>query len=320
MKSSPNASPVCIEPIPPVRYVRRAIGRLPLGDKRFDQFVVAGLHGDVDGPRGEVHRPHGMAAEHGGVADRDVVLEVRLPERDLAERPGAAPPDERRRLIEIALLSGLAGQLDEPELDLRMPANALDPTIGERVAHVVGDPPGDGDELVGSHRPGPRHRRLKQVSVVVQLVAPLQIAVALRLAGAPEHGVEVAVGLLRRGDHRRQLAEAALGIRRPAAADLPGHRLHQLVHVRVGEHHPLVIADDRAGGGMREVGRPAEPLHPAVAVRQRGLAVDLLAQRPFATGDLDLAKAERPQRATTRLDRKCRRRHFTAPVSSPDTK
>ena len=24
MKSSPNASPVCIEPIPPVRYVRRA--------------------------------------------------------------------------------------------------------------------------------------------------------------------------------------------------------------------------------------------------------------------------------------------------------
>ena len=155
MKSSPNASPVCIEPIPPVRYVRRATVASHWAIKRVEQLVVAGLDGDVDGPGGEVHRPHGMAAEHGGVADRDVVLEVRLPERDLAERPGAAPPDERRRLVEVALLSGLAGELDEPELDLRMPADPLDPAIGERVAHVVGDPPGDVDELVGSRRPWP---------------------------------------------------------------------------------------------------------------------------------------------------------------------
>ena len=71
------------------------------------------------------------------------------------------------------------------------------------------------DELVGPGRPRPGHRRLQQVAVVVQLVAPLQIAVPRALAGAPEHGVEVAVGLLRRGDHRRQ----ARGTARSASAD-----------------------------------------------------------------------------------------------------
>ena len=89
MKSSPNASPVCVDPIPPVRYVRRASVVSHWAIERVEQLVVAGLHGDVDGAGGEVHRPHGVTAEHRGVADRDVVLEVRLTERDLAERPRA---------------------------------------------------------------------------------------------------------------------------------------------------------------------------------------------------------------------------------------
>ena len=304
MKSSPNASPVCIDPIPPVRYVRRAIVASHWATSAVEQLVVAGLDGDVDGPGGEVHRPHGMAAEHGGVADRDVVLEVRLPERDLAERPRAAPLDEQRRLIEVALLSGRGGRARRARArprDARQPARSHH----RRTCRTRGRRPAGRCRRTSSDPAvlRPRHRRLEQVAVVVQLVAPLEVAVARRLAGAPEHGVEVAVGLLRRGDHRRQLAEAALGVGRPGAADLPGHRLHQLVDVGVGEHHPLVVAGDRAVGCVREVGRPAEPLHPALAVRQRGLAVDLLAPRPLATGDLDLAEAERPQRATTRLDR-----------------
>ena len=96
--------------------------RLPLLDHAGEQLVVAGLDGDVDGRRGEVHRPDGVAAEHGGVADRDVVLEVRLPEPDLAERAPPATLDEQRRLVEVALLPRRAGELDEAELDLRVAA------------------------------------------------------------------------------------------------------------------------------------------------------------------------------------------------------
>ena len=215
---------------------------LPLGDERVEEFVVAGLHGNVDGSGGEVHRPHRMASEHRRITDRDIVLEVRLAERDLAERPRAPSSHERRRLIEVALFAGVAGQFGESELDLRMPANPLDPAIGERVAHMVGDPRGDGDKLVAPRRAPSRHRRLEEVAVVVQLVAPLQVAVARPLAGTAEHRVEIAVRLLSRCDDLGQRPKPLVGIGRPTPTDLPGHRLHQLVEVRVGEHHPLVLA------------------------------------------------------------------------------
>ena len=87
----------------------------------------------------------------------------------------------------------------------------------------------------------PGHGRLQQVAVVVQLVAPLQVAVARPLAGTTEHRVEVAVGLLGRGDVR-SVSENRSSASADPAADLPGHRLHQLVDVGVGEHHPLVVA------------------------------------------------------------------------------
>ena len=194
--------------------------RLPLPDHGAEQLVVAGLDGDVDGAGREVHRPHGVAAEHGCLADRHVVLKVRLPELDLAERAAAPALDEPRRLVEVALVAGFAGQLDEPELDLRMAADPLDAAVGERLAHVVGDARRDGDELVVTRCAPPGHRRLQQMAVVVQLVAPLEVAVARRLAGPPEHRVEVAVRFLGRGDHRRQLAEA-LRRRRPSRSARP---------------------------------------------------------------------------------------------------
>ena len=128
----------------------------------------------------------------------------------------------------------------------------------------------DGDELVVARRAQPGDGRLHQMSVVVQLVSPFEVAVARPLAGPTEHGVEVAVGLLGRGDHRRQLAEALVGVGRAGAPDLPRHRLHQLVDVGVGEHHAFVVPGDRALGGAAEIVDPPEPLHPAVAVGERG--------------------------------------------------
>ena len=188
--------------------------------------------------------------------------------------------------------------------------------VAERVTHVVGDPPGDVDELVGPVvRPG--HRRLQQVAVVVQLVAPLQVAVAGRLAGAPEHRVEVAVGLLGRGDRRRQAAEPLVGVGGPATTDLPRHRLHQLVDIGVGEHHPLVVAAMVPAAMRGEVGDPAESLHPPLAMGERRVGVDLLAGRPLPAGDLDLVEAERTQPARA-LGATA---SFISPLrESPDTK
>ena len=171
---------------------------LPLRDDRREQLVVAGLDRDVDGTGGEVQRPHGVTAEHGRLADRHVVLEVRLAEADLAERAPAAPVDEQRGLVEVALLTRHAGQLDQAQLDLGVTADALDPAGTERRAHVVGGAARDLDERVVARRPRSRDAGLEQVAEVVQLVAPLEVAVARLLARSPEHRVEVAVGLLRR--------------------------------------------------------------------------------------------------------------------------
>ena len=128
-------------------------GRLPLRDDRREELVVAGLDGDVDGTRGQVQGAHGVTAEHRRLAHRHVVLEVRLTEADLAERAPAAPLDEQRGLVEVSLLARDAGHLHQAQLDLRVTADALDPTGTERRADVVGGAPRDLHEPVVTRRP-----------------------------------------------------------------------------------------------------------------------------------------------------------------------
>ena len=89
-----------------------------------------------------------------------------------------------------------------------------------------------------------------------------------------------------------QSAEPPICVLRPGTTDLPGHRLHQLVDVGVGEHHSLVIARV-ARGGAREVVDPAETLHPLLTVGERRLGVHRLPGRPLSPGDLDLTELER---------------------------
>ena len=68
-------------------------------------------------------------------------------------------------------------QLDQRRLDLRVPADArrLGPNV---VADVVGRAAGDRDQLVVAVRARAGDRGLDQVAVGVQLVAPLEVAVA----------------------------------------------------------------------------------------------------------------------------------------------
>ena len=79
-------------------------GVLPLPADGLEQLVVTALDRDIDRSRSEVQRPYGVPAQAVGVADRDVVLEVRRAELDLAERAVAASLDEA--LGELEQLAG----------------------------------------------------------------------------------------------------------------------------------------------------------------------------------------------------------------------
>jgi hypothetical protein len=228
-------------------------------------------------------------------ADRLVVLEVLPAEVRFRQCAVATPVDEQDGLVEVALLAGGPGQLDERHLDLRVPADAGPSGRAERVADVVGGAAGDGEQVAVGAGPGVRDRGLQQVAGAVELVAVGEVAVARLLAGAAERGVEVAVGCLGRRDEVDQLDQVGVAVLVAGAARVPGHGLHELVDLGVGE---LPAAPDpHATGGLREVAGPAELVHPRAAVVDRRVAVDLLARAPEAADQVDLAETEGTQRA-----------------------
>src|ERR1700722_4495311 len=114
-------------------------------------------------------------AQHGRrLADRDVVLEVLLAERVEAE--GSRPPavDEQPGELEVALVPGRAGKLDQRHLDFRMTADAH-PAVGpELVVHVIGEAPRDLWEVVVVAGPQPGDRRLEEMTEAVKLVPGLK--------------------------------------------------------------------------------------------------------------------------------------------------
>ena len=206
-----------------------------LGHDRPEQLVVAGLQGEVGRAGGEVESADGVTGHHRGLADGLVVLVVLRAELDVAQDAVAPPVDEPTRTVEVAALPGEPVELDERDLDLGVAVDALDAVRSERLADVVRVADREPDELVLAVRPGTGDRRLDEVAGAVQLVAPLQVGVPVPLARAAPHGVEVAVGLLHRSDPRDQRPEAGVHRGVPGAADLPGHGLHELVDVGVGE-------------------------------------------------------------------------------------
>ena len=97
--------------------------------------------------------------------------------------PRAAPIDEQRGLVEVALLAGHAGHLDQAHLDLRVTADALDPAADRTSSHTwSATRRGDLHELVVARGPRSRHAGLQEVAEVVQLVPPLEVAVPRLLA------------------------------------------------------------------------------------------------------------------------------------------
>ena len=216
-------------------------GPFPLTDDRLEERLVAGLHRHIHGGRRQVERPDRVTGERDLVPHRDVVLEVRPPPVDVGEGLMSAAIDEQRCLVEIALLARYPRQLDQAELDLRMAADPLDAPVTEDFADVVGDPLRHFHEFVGPAGPCSGDGGLEHVPVAIQLVTPLQVAVSIGLAGTTEDRVEVAIFLLDRGDDSGEFGEAPIRVGRARSTDLPGGRLHQLVHVGVSEDHTIAV-------------------------------------------------------------------------------
>ena len=149
-----------------------------------------------------------MADDRAGAANGLDVLVVGEVEPPAGEEAVAAPAGELVREVEIAAVRGLAVQLDERDLDLRMPVRAGIRVGAEDVDEQVGDTPCDAEEA-GRARPGRGDPGLDQVARAVELVPHLEVAPALAAFELPV-AVQVAVGLLRGGDQLRRLAREAL--------------------------------------------------------------------------------------------------------------
>ena len=196
---------------------------LPLALDRPQQLGVAGLDRDVDRAARQVEGPHGVAAERLGLADRHVVLEVRRgrarcrpapaargARRTAAPAPGSAP---RRS-------PGTARPAPSRSPDARIPRLA-GPNASQTWSAARRD---TSMKRSSPTRAQARDRGLDQVAVAVELVAPLEVGVAVRAPSMAEAGVEVAVLLLRVG-HLRAAMSIERRARRRRTTDLPRHRL-----------------------------------------------------------------------------------------------
>jgi len=136
-----------------------------------------GLDGDVDGPGRQIVCPDRVAAEHGGVADGEVVLEVAAAPFRFRQGLVAAAVDEQAGLVEVALLTGGAAKLGEADLDLGVSTDGFDPAFAEDSADEVGCPAGNLEQpVVGAGRCSfAGDRGLEQVAKAVQFVTACEV-------------------------------------------------------------------------------------------------------------------------------------------------
>jgi hypothetical protein len=110
--------------------------------------------------------------------------------------PDPATPsliEEERRQVEMAPLAGLAVQLDQRHLDLRMAVRRGAPVWPEHGVDAVDEPPGDGQQLVVADSAPVGDRRLDQMAGAVELVAVGEVGPAASRLGDRVVGVDVAI-------------------------------------------------------------------------------------------------------------------------------
>src|SRR5262249_62399685 len=132
----------------------------PLPIERVAEHVFAGLEVHVGGAGREIQRADGVTLDGCRVAQWDSVLE-----RCRAVATGAEPPvpamlEEERCQVEMATLAGLAIELDQRHLDLRVTGGGHLAARSEERVQVVGEASRDRQEPVGAGRAAERDRRL----------------------------------------------------------------------------------------------------------------------------------------------------------------
>lgn len=267
-------------------------------------------HGGVGHARVQVRRADRVAHGFGLLRDRLVILAVeeivvhpeRIAGRKHVQRRvvlAAALIEEELRLVQVLAIAGRARQLHEGELDFLVPGDVVPAGRSERATDEVGALDRDVEQRALAGRLEVRDRRLVQMALVVQLVAGVQPRPAFRSRARRRmrrirgpRGVQISVGLLRRGDDRDQIVELLVE-RRVGGGDQRVRRgLDDLVDVGVVVPVALVRP-------VKRVRRLAEIVDaPGLVVlrkdvRDRDAAVHVHLRAPEAAGDLDRGQGNR---------------------------
>jgi hypothetical protein len=253
---------------------------LPLSRQCLQQQGLTRLEVEVGGAGGEVECADGVALDRGRLTHRHAILERGRAVVAVLPDPAAAPlVEEERGQVEMAPLAGLAVQLDQRHLDLRMAVGGGAPVWPEHGVDAVDEPPGDTEQPVVAGGAPVGDRRLDQVPGAVELVAVGEVGPAPARLRDRVVGVDIAVVALGRRHQldQRLAARAQLVARR--AGDFERGRLQPLVDVGVHERTSAKPARLLPGGDA-EVVEVSRRLQHSEAVRQRRLTVDRLAPRP----------------------------------------
>ena len=220
--------------------------------------------------------------------------------------------------IEVAPLAGRAVELHEGHLELGMTFDGLAAFRPELSLGGCDRTLGDEEETIVAERTVPGDRRLEEMAVAVQLVAPGQVAVLGPGSQDLHEGVEVAIRPL--GGHDEpdgligHLADGGI----PRSAELPASPLEPLVDVRVEEgkrlvehepESPIAVAGRRGTRGEREVVQGAGAPELLVTGGDGPLAIGRQPVRPEAPRDPHIRGGEGTE------DRRCAagRKHARVP-------
>src|SRR5215211_756599 len=259
----------------------------PQPPQGFHEFKLTRLGVHVRGAGVEIHGTYGVAHDLALVAKWLVVLAVGRVVLLVGTSEQAVPAgvDEVPRRLQVPLLTRDPVQFDEGHLDLFVAVDGLAFSLfrPEGITDMVGEARGHVQETLRSVSPEVGDCGLEEMACAVHLV---QVEVGPALGGSLEREVRVQVsvrplGVLYLGygvvDHPLQV-----GVR--VGGERPGRRFEPLVHVRIVEIDPLILAADLARGAT-EVVQAAGLFEVPVLRRQRDLSIDTSPGLPEVVGE-----------------------------------
>src|SRR5215470_20266203 len=153
---------------------------VPLAVQRAEQRGLAGLEIDVRDAGGQVERTDRVALDRRRVADGHAVLERRRAVVAPGSQPAAsAVLEEERRQVELAPLAGLAIELDQRHLDLRMARRRDAPSRSEERVQIIGEALRDRQEPIVAGGAPEGDGRLEEMPGAIELVAVREVGPAL---------------------------------------------------------------------------------------------------------------------------------------------